>query len=384
MKKLIKSEWWINRKKIDYKIGFFAIMLIAIGCLFFYKFSTIDDLEQEMDRQQTIVRSTLTQFQRISLSDTEQVTPLYENVVLQSRMIETARLGIIVESPDVYYKGILQLAQLRDKAYSMEDNDNVLEVLPSKRENDLTLKTLVALGDKSNSFAAFTKNAGHFVWWFLSFFSPLWFIIVVLISSDLLLNDRSHLTLINGYPFSKTKLLLAKVIFNVTYFWGLLLFLLGLLFMTSLAFGYRSFVDPVAITTGQGISTRPLWQVMLFIFSYLAVLTLVVVLLSVLLNLVTKNRYITILGSLSVGLVGYFLPQINYLLPYGPTNIIDPVSLLVGQVSETSRQPLYLPQGFLAVLCYGVLTIGLIALTYLIKSHTRHSRATRDTVGGNA
>ncbi|KAF1301140.1 MULTISPECIES: hypothetical protein [Enterococcus] len=326
-----KTLFLINRHNIKYQF----LLALTILFTFIQIGNTVSQnrpfLLEENSAARQAVQSILSQFKKIDPSEQEtQKDPLYFNLIQQSELLARKEQALLFENWKLLNEASLELVEVRESFLTLPGSKKYQSYLPTLAENQLE-KTFFQKIQKDH-IPLITENS-TLVMAMISLIVSLgflWFPLNALISSDLLLEEMNHLSVTNGYPISFRK----RILLKISFLFGIFLLVLFLILLLAGIMGIFSPIGslcyPVPIYI-QNYQTVPFWLYLFLIIGYLLMLTLFTTLLSLSLNYLLNNLYITIFTSFGLYLLPYFFPNFMKSLWFLPSIFLNPVQLLQGE-----------------------------------------------------
>lgn len=287
---------------------------------------------------------------------------MYDILTQQSTLVNFQRFYIMEgEVTEDYVANGLDLNELRLKAHELGYPSVPQHFIIPKDEilkEDALLRFIQKekLELDSNKFLA----EPHFVS-ALALLSGLPFVFFVLISgSEIIVYEQRHQTVMSGFPISFMNKINIKVFIH--FLQTMVFLVLGLLlghYFLSKEFGTGYLKDPIVIYKNGGYDAVLIFDYLLYGLVAMAIITVVVLYLSILLNILFKNAFANVLIGLSV----FLLP--NLLLVWGgnfsffhPLTYIDFSSVLSGELAkQLGNNQIDFWYAFLWLVVVGVLLI---------------------------
>src|SRR5690606_22167509 len=221
---------------------------------------------------------------------------------------------------------------------------------------------------ESDSFAT-----NHYISNVLTMFSGLLFLVIVLISgNEMLVYEQRHQSVLRGFPLSFMQKVTSKVMIHFVYLYTFLLlgFTLGSTYVAK-KFDAGEFSFPVLIYKNEDYIAISTGQYLVYIFLGLALATILILLLSILLNMLFRNAFANIL----IGLGIFLLPDIAMAAGFKATFLhlikyIDIFKVLSGDLAiELGNSSI---DYWHAMTTLGIITVLLIGVIYRINKFTYH------------
>lgn len=294
-----------NRR--NWFLGLFLLLLFPV---FFISYSQSDpvSLEDEKREEADMINAVLNIYPE-SYRETPEGEEVYENLLEQSSLINYQIYYFWMGDPaEEYIEDGLALNELRLRVHEL-GNKGVPEwgIKPEKeilKENAL----LRYIEEHGLPIETETLVTSQYLPVALQIMGGLLFYFFVLISgSEVLVSEQRHRTVINGFPLSFMKRITSKIGIYFTYIYTFLV--LGLLLGGYVAYrkaGFGDFSYPVLFYKNGGFEAIATTHYLLYLLLAMALITIMILSLSVLLNILFKNAYANIL----VGLGLFFLPDL--------------------------------------------------------------------------
>lgn len=357
---------------INRKSWFIAGFLLLFFILFFTYYSQeVPETLVQKKRIETQVSYAAFDYLDQQRHDLPEVAEVYEyHTKIQSLLgMQVWHIGRGRDS-EQYIKDGLEINQLRLKVHEL-DNAGMPDHLITPKEEILKEDALLRyirdnhLPLESDSFAT-----NHYFTNVLSMMSGLLFLVIVLISgNEMLVYELRHRSVMRGFPLAFMKKIASKVMIQGVHIYAFLLlgFVIGSIYLSrTTEAGEFSF--PILIYMNENYIAISTSQYLLYLFSGLALVTILLLVLSILLNMLFKNAFANVLIGLAIfllpdmamaaGLKATFLQPIKY---------IDMSNVLSGELAlalgNTSIDYWH------AMGTLGIITILLIGSIYAINKY---------------
>ncbi|WP_017185979.1 hypothetical protein [Alkalibacillus haloalkaliphilus] len=322
------------------KMWLVALLLILFFPIYFMIYSQADtySLYQEKYSEGDMMNSIFNYLQEDFIENNEE---LHQNLLEQNSIINFQKYYLGAGSDhEAYVESMLELNELRLEVHEIgydEIPDHLIVPKEEVQKDDAIISyidnnniPLQAEGVTTNSYmiAAFTFLSGIF-----------FYFIVLLSSSDSLIYERHHRTVMNGFPISFMKKILSKVTLHFLFIFTSLTIgtLLGL-FYSSRQTDFGHFMYPVLFYSNGEFHAIATWQYLLLIMIAFVVITIFTLLLTLLLNLILKNAYATILVALGILLIPTLMTQVGFESPLQLfIQFIDITSVMSGELEMNTN-----------------------------------------------
>lgn len=263
---------------------------------------------------------------------------MYKNLTEQSSLVNFQVYYIMRgEVTEDYVENGLKVNKLRLQAHEL-GYPGVPKHFIIPKEQILKEDALLRFIEKENLQLDSNKFLAdpHFVV-ALALLSGLPFVFFVLVSgSEIIVYEQRHQTVMSGFPISFMKKINVKVIIH--FIQTMMFLVIGLFighYFLSKEFGSSYLMDPIVIYSANGFEAIVIFNYLLYVLLAMAVITLLVLYLSVLLNLLFKNSFANIL----VGLGLFLLPDLVLISGgdfslFHPLKYIDYSSVLSGELAK--------------------------------------------------
>ena len=349
-----------NRKNL---FLLFIVALITIGMMFYIESQSTGNQIIEKTGDYYSSQAALTKFQVVDASDDGDGSDLYKNLNKQKIAVALQIAVLKMKNDRVYYETSIEIAELRAEAFELEGYEKVASLMPSHIKNTLNHMYFSYLLKTDKPVAQNPLQYFPFLLLFFSIVGAGWYIFISFYTSSILLEDFEHSSLIKGYPIRFDQYIFTKC---VTHFLYILAFIavvfvctLPLIFMNGL--GDASY--PIAVYVGEPAIYSTLHYIALSI-GYMIVGSIFAMLLSIILNVVLKNMYLTLFVQSILFFLPEVFPSMISFLPYNPFNFLNFNKILSGYPLELA-QPVSLTMNVgLLVLLISITLMMLIIKTF--------------------
>ncbi|SOC37384.1 ABC transporter [Ureibacillus acetophenoni] len=358
MWKLLKTNLIIEKSSKKNIFAFIFVALFIIGLAFYMENEDVGNLVALKTSEHQNITSALSQFQVMDASKDGDSNELYKNLNEQQRLISLQRVAAKLDKPDLFANSAIELANLREDAFTLEGYEEVAVYLPTYTVNKLesifyeTLKTL--------DIPIFKDNLSfyQFLIFLFGILGSIWFIFLAFYTCGIMIEDFRHTSLIKGYPIPFDQYVAAKGISTMSI---ILIFIVELFLCSLLLIYYRGLGDPtypVAVFDGN-YEIYSIAQYIGICLLYMISIAVFVILLSIILNVLLKNMYLTLFVELLLFALPTLFPRMISLFPYNPFNYMNFTNLLNG-VSLDLAHPVALNS------TYGLISIGLSIVVLIV------------------
>lgn len=360
MLRLMKTIFLVERKNLKFKSILLVVLLFIVGSFIYLENSQFNELEPITAAESVAKNSALEQFRNVDATDPEVASPLYSNLINQSSELANRTLGLAMEDDSLYVRGMINLTELRNEVYTMDGFNEISQFIPTPRQNQLDKALFTTIESQNDALLVENSNFPTYIILLISLLGFGWYLLIGILSSDILLDEEDHKSLVNGYPFTEASKLSAKILSYLIFVISLL-FSIFLITITAASIKYdMDLTYPVAIYNGSYF-TIAIWQYIGLAFLYFICLSLFALSLSIVLNYYFKNLYIVIFIHFFFFFIMQLIPVAGDWLWFLPFNYFNFSTLINGQVAEmTGNDLITLTSG------YFILVITIFIMCFFI------------------
>ncbi|WP_419960456.1 ABC transporter [Psychrobacillus sp. BM2] len=329
MRSILKTLLIIE--KTDRK-NIFACLIVAlciIGVVVYANATELGNPIKEKSGESLAVKVALNKFQIVDASEDGDGSDLYKNIVKQYYTYPKQGMSLKMERPKLYLETAIELTELRKHAFEMDDYEVVAENLPSKIENGMDSAYYNYLNDNSLEISFGSLSFYPFLAFLFSVVGSFWFVLICIYSSNIMIDDFRHTSLIKGYPIAFSQYVLAKCMtsMGIVFIFILELIVCSLPLIYFKGLGQASY--PVAVFNGE-VTIYPIYKYIAVSIVYMICLAVFAILLSVILNVLLKNVYLTIFVQIILVVIPILFPALIKFIPFNPFNYVNFPSVLNG------------------------------------------------------
>ncbi|WP_339215703.1 ABC transporter [Solibacillus sp. FSL W8-0372] len=314
-----------NRKNL---VALLAVVVVVFGMMFFIK---AQEVGQQLDEKKSDFyngRAALSKFQVKDASEDGDGSDLFKNLTKQNRSIALQIAALTMDNYPLYYEASMTTAELRKEAFDLEDYDKVADLLPTKLENTLNYMYFKQMVDSEKQTISDLSQYIPFLLYFFSIAGFGWYIFISFYTSSILLDDFEHTSLVKGYPVRFDQYILSKCVIA----FGYVLAFIALIFICSLLSlrnGFGDITEPVRVFLGEPTLVSSISYIGRAVL-YMIVISIFVMLLSIILNVLLKNMYLTLFVHFILFFLPIIFPSLISLFPYNPFNFMSFNEILAG------------------------------------------------------
>ncbi|WP_196426618.1 ABC transporter [Lysinibacillus cavernae] len=315
-----------NRKNL---VALAAVVIIVFGFMFYIKAQAVGNQLVEKKGDYYSTQAILSKFQVKDASEAGDGSDLYKNLTKQKSKIALQIATLTMDRQSMYFEASLQLAELRQAAFELEGYENIAELLPSKLQNSmdyLYFKWMIDAGEDS------ITDLFQYIPFLLFFFSLVgagWYIFVSFHTSSILLDDFEHSSLIKGFPVRFDSYILSKCIIALLSIVTSILLIFICAIPLWIMNGLGNPQEPVGIYVGNATLISAIQYITMSV-GYMLVISIFVMLLSIILNVLLKNMYLTLFVHFILFFLPMIFPSLISLFPYNPFNFMNFNDILRG------------------------------------------------------
>lgn len=350
---------WTNRKNLFLLL---VVALVVFGAMFYVRAQAVGNQIVEKTGDYYSAQAALTKFQVVDASDDGDGSDLYKNLNKQKTAVALQIAALKMGKSELYYNTSMELADLRAKAFTLEEYDKVAPLMPALLTNELHKLYYSYLAENGYKLVDNALQYFPFLLFFFSIVGAGWYIFISFYTSSILLDDFRHSSLIKGYPIRFDAYILTKC---VTYFLYIATFI-AVIFLCALPLLFKNGSGdaqyPVAVYMGEPLIYSTFKYIGMSIF-YMLIIAIFAMLWSIILNVILKNMYLT----LFVHSILFFLPEVFPSLisqfPYNPYNYLNFNRMLDGFPLTLARPvDVTMTTGVVILLC------SIIVMLFVIKT----------------
>ncbi|QUG43644.1 ABC transporter [Psychrobacillus sp. INOP01] len=329
MRNMLKTLYIIE--KTDRK-NIFACLIVAlcvIGMVVFANTQELGNPIKEKSSESLPVKVAMNKFQIVDASEYGDGSDIYKNIVKQYYTYPKQGMALKTEQPELFIETAIELTELRKQAFEMDNYELIAGNLPTKIENEMDSAYYQYLKEHNLALSFGSLSFYPFLAFLFSVVGSVWFVLICIYASNIMIDDFRHTSLIKGYPIAFSQYVLAKCMTSMgivfIFIFELIVCSLPLLYFKGL--GQASY--PVAVFNGE-VMIYPIYKYIAVSIVYMICLAVFAILLSVILNVLLKNVYLTIFVQIILVVIPILFPSLIELIPFNPFNYVNFPSVLNG------------------------------------------------------
>ncbi|MGE7941765.1 ABC transporter [Lysinibacillus xylanilyticus] len=348
-----------NRKNL---VALLAVAIIVFGFMFYIKAQAVGNQIVEKKGDFYSAQAILSKFQIKDASETGDGSDLYKNLVKQKSTIALQIAALTMEKQSMYYETSLKLAELRQEAFELEGYENVAELLPSKLQNSMDYLYFQRMIDEGKDTISDLFQYMPFLLYFFVHVGAGWYIFISFHTSSILLDDFEHSSIIQGFPVRFDHYILSKcIIAFLTIVTSILLIFICAIPLWIIN-GLGNPLEPVGIYVGNATLVTTIQYIAMCV-GYMILISIFVMLLSIILNALLKNMYLTLFVHFILFFLPMIFPSLISLIPYNPFNFMNFNDILLGVPVDLAK-----PVDITMNLGLIILCISIILMLFVIKT----------------
>ena len=359
MLRALKVGLLIERTNLKNLVALLAVVVVVFGMMFFVK---AQEVGQQLDEKKSDFynsRAGLSKFQVKDASEDGDGSDLYKNLTKQHTSIALQIAALTMENYPLYYQSSVEIAELRKEAFDLEDYEKVEDLLPTKLENTLNYLYFKQLVDAERQGVS---DLSHYIPFLLYFFSIAgfgWYIFISFYTSAILLDDFEHTSIVKGYPVRFDQYIISKCMLA----FGYVLAFIALIFICALPrlnSGIGDMTEPVRVFLGEPAIISSISYIGRAVL-YMIVISVFVMLLSIILNVLVKNMYLTLFIHFILFFLPIVFPRLISIFPYNPFNFMSFNDILSGLPVDLEKSTsITMNQGLIVIVICIVLMLIII------------------------
>ena len=348
-----------NKKNL---VALVAVAIIIFGFMFYINAQALGNQLVEKKGDYYSAQAILSKFQVKDASETGDGSELYKNLTKQKSNIALQIATLTLDKQTMYYETSLKLAELREEAFELEGYENVAELLPSKLQNSMDYLYFKRMNDEGKDTISDLFQYMPFLLFFFIHVGAGWYIFISFHTSSILLDDFEHSSIIQGFPVRFDHYILSKCIIT---FLSIVTSIL-LIFICAIPLwilnGLGNPLEPVAIYLGNATLISTIQYIAMSV-GYMILISIFVMLLSIILNVLLKNMYLTLFVHFILFFLPMIFPSLISLLPYNPFNFMNFNDILRGIPVDLAKPvDITMNSGLI------IMSISIILMLFVIKT----------------
>lgn len=317
---LFETKLMLHNRK-NWFLGLFLLLFFPFFFVYYGQSEPIS-LKSQKEYEVGVIKSIFNQFPD-KQRDTPEGEEVYQNLLKQSSLVNYQNYYLSTgDDNEAYIENGLLLNELRLRVHALDHkgiNDYLVkpeeEILKEAaflsylQEHELPLRT-DSLAPSNYIVVALGTMSG-----------VLFYLFVLLSGSEIATQEQRHRTVVNGFPIAFMKKVMSKISIHFIHIFTFLILgmLLGV-FFASRNSGFGDFSYPVILYRNGGFEAIPTVHYLMYVLLAMALITIMLLCLSVVLNLFFRNAYANVL----IGLGLFLLPDLLMIMGV-ETKLLNPI-----------------------------------------------------------
>lgn len=341
---------------------FITIVLILMSCLllFIVENKKLGEGAYSWESYHESVSQNVKCFQSNSLKE-KRYRETYDNLNQQSALLAQLENSQVFEDPKTYFASSIKLINKMLEGYKNNYAGATSLTIMSKPELYRLKAIYQFLSINKIPIALSSSKSSTYLIFLLTFLGSIIFLVISLITSDIWMPQLRHVTILKNVPYSlKNRIIGINLTTLFITICGVLLSIIAAFLLSGLRNGFSTINYPVSIYT-DNFYAIPIWQYVVLFVLYIAIICIFTTNLSILLNKLTKNVYLTIFGCIGIYFLGYLPSKWICILPCAYLNITN---VFNGELASNVNigLPLNFLTGIVFLLFWTVIVVGLFVL----------------------
>lgn len=372
MWKTFKALLVLERSNRNNVYSLLFVALLIIGFMFVASRDSFQNPLVETTAEYQSASSAISKFQIVDVNAVDNSGNLYGRLTKLRQGIALKTAALKLDKEPLFYEASLNVINLREELYDLEGFEKVSDLIPTKIHNDRERVFVQTMLDNEIAYKQDALQYWPFLLAIFSFIGIAWFPFLSFYTSGIMIEDFSHSSVIKGYPVRFDQYVIAK---SVTKFFMIVSFI-GLIFILSLPLikikdiGASNY--PVVVYDGEPVAyTIPSY--LLLCIAIMVVIAIFTLLLSIILNMVFKNMYLTLFTQQLLYFLPILFPSLVSYLPYNPFNFLN-FNMIIegGAMMLTKPVELTFWHGFIVM---GICIVMMLLIVKLFLSTGKLNRA---------
>lgn len=343
MKEYVLFETKLFLKNRKNQFLFLGIFILLISLLFYISFQNSNDLAEKTKNEAATIRNAIAYVptHEIEENPTTEKYPFYQHLLKESRAVASQEVALTMHNDmDMYVDAGLEVVDVRIQAhqegYSTLPQEFIVPLSQSLKEREI----YHYLQDNNIQIEPNAQNGANFLTIFLTWFSAISFFFLLMLLSDVLLQDEEHKTIIDAYPIDANQKITGKIMIQTVSSTIILvvLFAVGYL-LSSFIFRPGTLNYPETIYWRGTFIAIPTYLYILVFFGLLFIFIIHMILFSAVMNVIFKNKYLNIFVGGAIYVIGFLFSAQAPVFRFTPISYLDPAGILNGRSAEKYNQP---------------------------------------------
>lgn len=340
MKEYIWFETRLFIKDRKNLLLFLGVAIFLLGLLVYIPYQKIGNIYDKTQTELNLNRDAISSFPVHEVEESPEKFPVYSKVLNESQLLGQQEAALTFYDDIHQYTLIgVGLANERINAHELGYEDLSKEFAVPLSQSLREQQNYQYLLDHNIEIEKNAESGSTYLTLSITYFSSIFFFFILALSTDILIKDDKHRTIIQSYPIDSNQKIMSKLIIYclATVIVLTSLFTLGYV-SASFIFGAGSINYPRIIFTSSGYIAISTIQFLLKFFILTIFFLIHTILFSAVLNCFFSNQYLILFAGNSLYLISFLFSENIYLLRYTPVNFLNPINILNGTAAEKFSQ----------------------------------------------
>ena len=343
MKDYLSFEMKLFLKNKKNQFLFLGVFFLLISLLFYLSFQNVNDIAEKTKNEAATIRNAIAYVptHEIEENPATERYPFYQHLLNESRAVASQEVALTMHNNlNMYVEAGLEVVDVRIQAhqegYSTLPEEFIIPLSQSLKEREI----YHYLQDRNMQIEPDAQNGANYLAIAVTWFSAISFFFLLMLLSDVLLQDEEHKTIIDAYPIDSNQKITGKIVIQTVSSATILvvLFAIGYL-LSSFIFRAGTLSYPETIYWKETFIAIPTYLYIWVFFGLFFIFIIHMILFSAVLNVVFKNKYLNIFIGGALYVFGFlFSPQVS-MFRFTPISYFDPAGILNGRLAEQYNQP---------------------------------------------
>ena len=322
MWRTLKTCLIIERSNRSNLYSFLFVIALIAGFMYIASDENFNNPLNESTSEYQSASSAISKFEVVDVNAVNFDGNLYGSLTRLRQALSLKLAALKAENEDMLYSGLTRVIEFREEVYASKQYPLVRDQIPAKIHNDNERIMLETLIEKEIVYKQDPLQYWQFLLAVFAFIGIAWFPLLSFYTSGIMIEDFSHSSILKGYPVRFSQYVISKSFTKLLMIFSFII----LIFIVSLPLIYYKGIGeadyPVIIYNGESIAyTIP--QYILLCISIMFIVAIFTLLLSIILNMVFKNMYITLFIEMLLFFLPIIFPSLVSVVPYNPFNFLN-------------------------------------------------------------
>lgn len=336
-----ETKLFMNNKRNQFL--FLGILIFLLGLLFYIPLQKVNDIETKTKMEASMIKNAISYVptHEIEENPDSKEYSYYSNLLKDSRAVALQEVALTMHQDlPMYVKAGVEATSVRIQAHEEGYGDLPKEFIIPLSQSLSERAIYTYLQNKGIPIEENAQNGVSFLALALTWFSGISYFFLLILSSDVLLQDEDHKTIIDSYPLHASQKTRGKIAIQTlsTSIFLSVLFFIGYLIST-IVFKAGNWNSPLTIYWRETYYAVPTYLYVCILILFYFLFNVHMILFSSILNIMFKNQYLNIFVGGSLYVIGFLFSPKATLLRFTPINYLNPAGVLNGRLAEQLNQP---------------------------------------------